>query len=180
MIMEQQYNDMQMLKRSMYAMRNGIVADALRKGGCPHKMVFGVNLPQLADIAHDFGINREVAEQLWADTSTRESMLLAPMLMPAEEFSTDDAMRWIDSCPSREAIDILCLKLLRLRPFALDLARELSDDANSMRHYAGMRLMCNLAPQHPALAVEMGRKEMECGCEKQLAQILLSYSDLDE
>ncbi|MDE7376526.1 MAG: hypothetical protein K2N16_06735, partial [Muribaculaceae bacterium] len=68
---------MQTLKRSMYAMRNGIVADALRKGGCPHKMVFGVNLPQLAEIARNFGKNREVAEQLWADTSTRESMMLA-------------------------------------------------------------------------------------------------------
>lgn len=180
MIMEQQYNDMQMLKRSMYAMRNGIVADALRKGGCPHKMVFGVNLPQLAEIALEFGKNSEVAEQLWADTSTRESMMLAPMLMPDEEFTADDAMRWIDSCPSREAIDILCLKLLRLRPFALDLAQSLAADANPMRHYAGLRLMCNLAPQYTTEAVEMGAREMESGCEKQLAQILLSYSDLDE
>ena len=180
MTMEQQYNDMQMLKRSMYAMRNGIVADALRKGGCPHKMVFGVNLPQLAEIARDFGKNREVAELLWADTSTRESMMLAPMLVPDGEFSLDDAMRWIDSCHSREAIDILCLKLLRLRPFALDLLRELVNDADPMRHYAGLRLMCNLAPQYPDLAAEMGRKEMECGNEKQLAQILLSYSDLDD
>lgn len=179
MIMEQQYNDMQMLKRSMYAMRNGIVADALRKGGCPHKMVFGVNLPQLAEIAREFGKNREVAEQLWADTSTRESMMLAPMLMPDEEFSAEDAMRWIDSCPSHEAIDILCLKLLRLRPFAFDLAQSLAADADPMRHYAGLRLMCNLAPQHTTEAVEMGAREMESGSEKQLAQILLSYSDLD-
>lgn len=180
MIMEQQYNDMQLLKRSMYAMRNGIVADALRKGGSPHKMVFGVNLPQLADIARDFGKNREVAEQLWADTGTRESMLIAPMLMPADVFSADDAKRWIDSCPSREAIDILCHKLLKLCPFALDLARELAADADKMRHYAGLRLMCNLAPRHPAIAAEMGQQEMADGSEKQLAQILLSYSDLND
>lgn len=178
--MEPQYNDMQMLKRSMYAMRNGIVADTLRKGGCPHKIVFGVNLPQLAEIAREFGKNCEVAEQLWADTSTRESMLLAPMLMPEEDFSKEDAKRWIDSCPSREAIDILCLKLLRLRPFALDLTRDLAKESDKMRHYAGLRLMCNLAPQHTATAVEMGKHEMEYGSEKQLAQILLSYSDLED
>lgn len=180
MTMEQQYNDMQLLKRSMYAMRNGIVADALRKGGCVHKMVFGVNLPQLADIAREFGKNRDVAEQLWADVSTRESMMIAPMIMPEEEYSADDAMRWIDACPSREAIDILCLKLLRLRPFAFDLAQTLATDADAMRHYAGLRLMCNLAPQHTAAAVEMGKREMEHGGERQLAQILLSYSDLDD
>lgn len=179
--MEQQYNDMQTLKRSMYAMRNGVVADALRRGGCPHRMVFGVNLPQLAEIASAFGKNREVAEQLWADSGTRESMLLAPMLMPAEEFSASDALRWIDACPSREAIDILCLKLLRLSPYALDLARSLAADAAPMRHYAGLRLMCNLAPQHPAMAVEMGRREAErAEGEHQLAQILLSYSDIDD
>lgn len=176
--MELQYSDMQLLKRSMYAMRNGIVADALRKGGCPHKMVFGVNLPQLAEIAREFGKNRDVAEQLWADASTRESMLLAPMLMPEEEFSAQDAKRWIDACPSREVIDILCLKLLRLQPYALDLSQRLALDADQMRHYAGIRLMCNLAPKHPAMAVEMGRNEMEQGNEKQLAQILLSYSEL--
>ena len=81
---ETKYNPMQSLKRAMFAMRNGVVADALRQGGCPFKIIFGVNLPQLAEIAAGSEHTKEFAEQVWANSTTRESMLIAPMLMPVD------------------------------------------------------------------------------------------------
>ena len=43
--------NLQQIKSRFMAMRNGIVADALRKGGMPHKVIFGLNVPQLSEIA---------------------------------------------------------------------------------------------------------------------------------
>lgn len=168
-----EYNEMQLLKREMYAMRNGIIADTLRKAGSHFSIIFGLNLPQLAEISSHFPKDKMFAQTVWDDRATRESMLIAPMLMPAEQFSQDEAINWIDSAPENEVTDVLCLKLLRSQPYALDLAIQLSQSPDPRRRYAGLRLMCNLAPSHRARAVEMGQKNKE----HPLAQILLSYSE---
>ena len=173
----QEYNNMQALKRRMYAMRNGIVADALRKGGSSFQIIFGVNLPQLAEIAADMPHTKDFATEVWQNTTTRESMLMAPMLMPVDDFTRADAEEWISLAPDREVIDVLCLKLLRRLPYALDLAQELMDSADPMRLYAGLRLMCNLAPAHPAEAVAAGRRFAANPAYRPLADILLSYGE---
>ncbi len=173
-----EYNEMQMLKRRMFAMRNGVIADVLRRAGSKFNIIFGVNLPQLAEIARDFSPNKEFAERVWANTTTRESMLIAPMLMPPDEMTREMAQQWIAESPEAEVTDVLCLKLLRNQPYALDLARALI--AGEEHRYAGLRLMCNLAPQYPAEAVAIGRKEIERddAATAPLAQILVSYEDL--
>ena len=71
---------MQTVKREFFAMRNGIIADTYRKAGTVFKIVFGLNLPQLVEIAGRTPHSRELAEALWANTTTRESMLLARCL----------------------------------------------------------------------------------------------------
>lgn len=172
-----EYNDMQLLKRRMFAMRNGVIADVLRRGGSKFPVIFGVNLPQLAEIAREFGCNREFAERVWANTATRESMLIAPMLMPPEEMTREMAERWIAESPEPEVTDVLCLKLLRKQPYALQLAQDLIKGGDY--RYAGLRLMCNLAPQHTEEAVSIGRAEAERNdpSTAALASILLSYAD---
>ncbi len=167
-----EYNEMQQLKREMFAMRNGIIADTLRKAGSHFKIIFGLNLPQLTEIASHFPKNKEFAQKVWDNGSTRESMLIAPMLMPIEQFSKEEALAWIDSSPENEVTDVLCLKLLRRQPYAVELAVQLAQSPDARRKYAGLRLMCNLAPTHPAEAEKMGQKYKE----HPLAQILLSYS----
>lgn len=75
---------LQAIKHRFYAMRNGIVADTLRRAGAEYRVIFGVNLPQLKEIASDIGYDAGLARELWANVSTRESVLLAPMIMTAE------------------------------------------------------------------------------------------------
>ena len=58
------YNDMQLVKRRFFAMRNGIIADTLRSAGSPFKIIFGLNLPQIIDIASQTPHTIELAEQL--------------------------------------------------------------------------------------------------------------------
>ncbi len=80
-----EYNRMQIIKRRFFAMRNGIIADTLRKAGLEYKIIFGLNLPQITEIAAEQPHEADLAEELWADRRTRESLMLAPMLYPAAE-----------------------------------------------------------------------------------------------
>lgn len=139
------YTPLQSVKRYFFAMRNGIIADTLRKGGSPFHYIFGLNLPQLVDAAGMFGKDRELAEKLWANNTTRESMLLAPMLMPYDSFSEEDARKWMSEVPAPEVADILCHRLLRHLPFAGQLASDFSKDTCSdMERYTAGRLALNM------------------------------------
>lgn len=131
---------LQAIKHRFYAMRNGIVADTLRRAGAEYRVIFGVNLPQLKEIASDIGYDVGLARELWANVSTRESVLLAPMIMPAEEFTIDEARRWVASAPSVEAVDVLCLRLLGRMPFAAQIADECLVSDSRLMQYAAMRL----------------------------------------
>ena len=131
---------LQVIKHRFYAMRNGIVADTLRRAGAEYRVIFGVNLPQLKEIASDIGYDAVLARELWANVSTRESVLLAPMIMPAEEFTIDEARRWVASAPSVEAVDVLCLRLLGRMPFAAQIAEECLVSDSRLMQYAAMRL----------------------------------------
>lgn len=61
------------IRQQFYTFRNGIIADTLRKAGDPHRIIFGLNLPQITDIARLIGLDASLARELWADTSCREA-----------------------------------------------------------------------------------------------------------
>ena len=157
------FNDLQIIKRRFFAMRNGIIADTIRKSGAPYRMIFGLNLPQIDEIARETGKNKELAEKLHADTSTRESQLLAPMLMPEEEMTPEKAIGWIAGAPSHEAIDILCHRLLRRLPFALDTVEQALNSDIPHARYAAVRLMWNLIPAHADEVYPLASREASKG-----------------
>lgn len=158
------FNDMQMMKRRLFAMRNGVIADVLRRGGSPFRIIFGVNLPQLAEIAADFGQNSDLAERLWANSTTRESMLMAPMLYPGDSFGIELARRWAGEVPSPEVADVLCHRLLRHRDYAWELAEELMQSEIDLVRYTGLRLMFNMLYKRPAETLVHAEKELGRDC----------------
>ena len=122
-----EFNKLQTVKRRFFAMRNGIIADTLRRAGSPYRIIFGLNLPQLTEIATEIGQDADLAIQLRDNVTTRESQMLAPMIYPIEELTEDKAEQWIDAAQSTEAIDILCHRLLRHMPFAYGLMHKYAD-----------------------------------------------------
>ncbi len=144
---------MQRVKRRFFAMRNGIVADALRRSGHPYRMIFGLNLPQIADISAEAGPSVELAAELWADRRTRESLLLAPMLYPASEMTPGLARRWMTEVPAAEVADVLCHRLLRRLPYASELGFGLADDPDPMTRYTALRLLRNILTRDNAPAI---------------------------
>ena len=108
--METQFNPMQALKRRFFAMRNGVIADTLRRAGSPFHIIFGLNLPQIVEIATEVPAADApaLAEALWANRGTRESMLIAPMLMPRDSVDAARAERMMREAPCAEVADAIC------------------------------------------------------------------------
>ncbi len=157
------FNDIQNIKRRFFAMRNGIIADTLRKSGSPYRLIFGLNLPQITEIALSVGKNATIAETLHADTATRESQLMAPMIMPEEEMTREKALQWLLGATSGEAADILCHKLLRRLPYALEVAQAALREGSPQGRYGGVRLMWNLIPAQADAVYPLARQEADRG-----------------
>lgn len=158
-----EFNDMQRVKRNFFALRNGIVADTLRNGGSPFPVIFGLNLPQIVEIAAVLGINQTLGRKLWADRRTRESMLLAPMLFSPAEVTAAEALEMLQESPAVEVTDVLCHRLLRHIPAPETVAREaLAPEAPDMLRYGAIRLLWNL-PASAALLRPLVQEEAARG-----------------
>lgn len=145
----------QNIKRRFFALRNGDIAAVYRKAGAPHRIVFGLQLPQIKEIAQSVATDNEVACQLWNNTSTRESRLLAPMLVDAATLPHTIASQWATTVMSVEEADVLCHSLLRKTPYAMALARELLDSHTTLTLYTGVRLVRNLVYSNPRWGTEI-------------------------
>ena len=156
-----QFNSMQAVKRKFFALRNGIIADTIRKAGANYKIIFGLNMPQLIEIAESIGHNPQLADDLWNNKSTRESMLLAPMLMDPVTLSRETASLWATQAPTTEVSDILCHRLLRHTPYALELAKELASHPDPAVRYTAIRLLFNLLPTSKNIARDICQKEID-------------------
>ncbi len=159
-----EFNKMQTVKRRMFAMRNGIIADSLRKAGSPFRMIFGLNLPQLDEITADTGKDEELALMLFADSNNRESSLLAPMIMPEQCMTPELALEWLAGSQCVETTDIMCHKLLRKLPFAAALASTALEGDSDMVRYGGIRLLWNLLPTPASEMKELIQKEADRNC----------------
>lgn len=160
-------------------MRNGVVADALRHGGSPFRIIFGVNMPQLAEIAAEEGPDMALARKLWSNTSTRESMLLAPMMVDVAGFEPDEARRWIASVPSPEIADNLVHKLLRHMRCGYDLAREAAQSDNEMQRYVAMRMLWHYLWVYPQQVRALAEAEIsrDCSLTRQVALQIVDELD---
>ena len=120
--------DLQSIKKDFFVFRNGIVADTLRKAGMPHKVIFGLQIPQIAAIAKDPTPSSELAEALWNDSEVRESRILATYLFPVDEMSLEKATWLLGSVRTPEESDMLAFRLLKRLPFASEILKEAEKD----------------------------------------------------
>ena len=138
------FNEFQMLKRKFFALRNGILAERLRASGDMHRIIFGLTLAQVMDIARSMTPSTELAEKLWANDTTRESRLLAPMIWPCEDVSPEKALKIASEVMSTEEADVLCHRWLRKMPFAPELIDRIYASEDDLQRYIALRLALNL------------------------------------
>ncbi len=128
---------------------NGIVSHNMRTQGADYKINFGLTLPLLKRIASETTPDAQLAEALWADTAVRESMMLAPMVYPADEFGEAEADRWLDTMPNTEVADICCKYLFFRRPFAIQKANRWSQSDAALQQYTAFQLATAWLIAHP-------------------------------
>lgn len=143
------------IKQLFYTYRNGIVADTLRRAGHPCGVIFGLNVPQLSEIARSQEPDAELAAALWADTNVRESRLLATYLLPTAAYpaDVDAAVALALQVRTREEADMLAFRVLKHLPFAAQVADALesagsgepSDEGASLTTYAASVLRRHIA-----------------------------------
>ncbi len=134
------------IRRRFFAMRNGIVADALRKAGDPHKMIFGLQLPQLREIAEAVGRdNHDLGLYLWKeDAESREARLLACHIIPPASLTEEEWENMADSVATREEADILAFRLLRYRKDTDKILEHCDSSARGETQYLAKALRRNL------------------------------------
>lgn len=131
------------IRQDFFVYRNGLLADTLKNAGDKHKLIFGLTLSQITDIAKRFESNEHVACELWNSTETRECRLIAPMLFPIDQFNKEIAIKWISEVENTEIADNLCHKLLRNTTFANELCIHFAQ-GNTLQRYTAMILAINL------------------------------------
>lgn len=104
---------MKEIKHLFFTYRNGAVADTLRRYGIPHKVIFGLEIPRLAEIARGLEASEELADRLWADNEVRESRLLATYLYSPTTISEDKVIKLASEVRTQEEADMLAFRLLK-------------------------------------------------------------------
>lgn len=159
-------NVMQLVKRRFFAMRNGVLADQMRRASSPHRIIFGLNILQLREIATEFGHNTELAAALWANVTTRESRLLAPMLWRPDDLTADELVAMVKQSESTEVADNLCFELLKRRDDAQYIVMQLIDDELPLVRYAALRLILGILSRMDLSQAEaVARREAACNNE---------------
>lgn len=134
------------IRQQFFALRNGIIAETLRKAGDSHKVIFGLNLPQLTQIASTLPQDKDLALKLFGDTNCRECQLLASMVMPKAAITQAECFDMCKDINDYEVADIMCHKLFSKLPFAGALQQDLFNTGDDLPLYISLRLLqttCN-------------------------------------
>lgn len=114
---------------------NGITSTLQRRQGLNYKINFGVEIPRLKSIAHEYPKDKELATILWHD-NIRECKLLAIFLLPQEHFSAI-AEEWVTEAPFTEIADHLAMNILCKLPDATTHALKWAGEKKGLTQYCG-------------------------------------------
>lgn len=160
------------IKAQLRLFMNGVLSQSLREKGLQYRLIFGVELPRLKEIASSYEPNHELAQALWRE-DIRECKILAAYLQPIETFDTELADFWVESVTNTELADYLCMALLRRLPYASQKAFEWIASDDRMLMYTGFRLMSHLVN---TLGTEMNERSRNEFLDQ--VQVALQGSDL--
>ena len=130
-------NKLKEIKALFMTYRNGIIADTLRSAGWTHSVIFGLNLPQITDIARQQPApDVDLALELWNDRNVRESRLITPFLLP-KDYQQADLLKLLADIQTLEEADIFAFRHIRHRADAAEVADKVADEymAEAIRRF---------------------------------------------
>ena len=131
------------IKSKLRLFMNGVLSQSLREKGLKYRLIFGIELPRLKEIASGYEQSHELAQSLWKE-DIRECKILAGYLQPSNTFDPELADFWMESVHNTELADYLCMILFRRLPYASQKAFEWIASGERIKMYTGFRLMTHL------------------------------------
>ena len=141
--MENKQEEIQKIKSELRPYMNGVLSQSLRERGLRYKLIFGVELPRLKEIASHYEKNHDLAQALWKE-DIRECRILAGMLQPVETFFPEICDIWMEDMRDVEMADFTCMNLFRHLPYCSEKAFQWMASEDTLVSYTGFRLMCHL------------------------------------
>lgn len=126
MTKEEIEHEIRLVRRQLVRSMNGVVAHRMSQSGIFYKKNYGVDLPRISQIATTLPHDIQLAKVLW-QLSIRETMLLALMICPIENFEVNEFRIWIKQIPTYEIAELASQKLFARLPFAIEQALLLVD-----------------------------------------------------
>ncbi len=105
-------NQIKSIRRAIYLSMNGICAENIDNSGLEYKQNFGVAWTRLCEIAQNYSPDYTLAYRLWL-LPIRETKLLATLLCPPAELTTERLSDWQESISTIELAEIFAFALLR-------------------------------------------------------------------
>lgn len=152
------------IKKELRASMNGILSARMREAGMPFRLIFGVELPRLRNIANEFPRDTDLANSLWKQ-NIRETRLLAIMLMPPEAFTPDVANEWADTMLTAEEAQVLAMMLLSKTSQAKEISLSWLNESKPLPSVCACLCLRHLLLQGTELSAEE-RQDIEKCLEK--------------
>ncbi len=122
---------------------DGTTARSLRDKGCTNKVVWGVSVHHLREIAQEYSPDYTLATHLW-QMDVRECKLLATMLMDVKMMDIHTANDWIAQIDNYELAEMFVFNLAQYLPFADSLAHQSVTSHDAVRLLVGYHLYSRL------------------------------------
>lgn len=128
----------------IHARKNGDVAQLMKGKGLSYKMIWGVSLIELRQIAREFEPNHVLALKLW-NKQWRETMILATLLDNPLEVTEEQMDFWTKSFENSEIAEQASANLWAKTKFAFVKALEWCRGKKHLVRYTGIHLLGRLA-----------------------------------
>ncbi len=110
---------------------DGTVAESMRQKGLSYRVIWGISIIHLQEMAKEIGQDEALARQLWKE-DCRECKILATLVMPHDSMTIDETRQWVATLSTKETAQWLAFNLVRHLPFAKEWAEEAQNSNNTL------------------------------------------------
>lgn len=143
---EETHEKLKEIKQSFRLLMNGVASHSMRQKGVDYKINWGVPVPELQQMAVEYGKDYDLAIELWKE-DIRECQVLATLIMPAERMDNDLVDVWMERVRTQEMAELLAFHLLQHLRFAPSLAYQWIASDKNMYQLCGYQLLARLFAQ---------------------------------
>ena len=143
---EETHEKLKEIKQSFRLLMNGVASHSMRQKGVDYKINWGVPVPELQQMATEYGKDYDLAIELWKE-DIRECQVLATLIMPAERVDNDLVDVWMERVRTQEMAELLAFHLLQHLRFAPSLAYQWIASDKNMYQLCGYQLLARLFAQ---------------------------------